>query len=84
MNPNTNFQPCGATDDRFLSVEFLSYDLDKIAKSGRTGDAAQMRAALGKLREWRAEFDQELTELEAAVADFAALDGLFDHGTTHE
>lgn len=65
-----------ATDERFLSFEFLAFDLEKIAASGTDGEAAQMSAQLEKLREWRQRFDLRFAELENALGDFGALDEL--------
>lgn len=65
-----------ATEDRFLSLEFLAYDLEQIAQTAREGDEAAMREAIAKLRKWRADFELRFREVETAVGDFATLDAL--------
>ncbi len=67
-----------ATDDRFISLEFLAFELEDIAEKGGAGDAEAMRLAAAKLREWREKFDSELAELERAIGEFSALDGLLE------
>lgn len=69
-NPSHN-----TTDDRFLSFQFLSYELENISDNAGNGSAAEMRQGLEKLRKWRADFEKEFAALEAAL-DFGALDAL--------
>ncbi len=77
MSQQNPFEPTdAATDERFLSFEFLAYDLEKIATEGGEGNAAQMRDAVNKLREWRERFNVRFSELEEATGDFGALDAL--------
>lgn len=65
-----------ATDDLFVSLEMLAFEMEEVADQARRGSSAQLLQSTKKAREISAQLEKIVAQLEAETAQFGALDEL--------